>query len=135
MQVLEFINTYIKYVYIALAIVFIIVLIKLFKQLSNISKTVDPIMDSADNIHKCLDELDEKTKIIDHTMKTSVPFFTNIIVGVTLIGSILKDYHETKNSKRSLKKSFSKIYKYKKKIDPSFSLSKLGQSILSNTNR
>lgn len=130
MNVLIFINTYIKYVYIALAIVFLVVLVKLFKQLANMGKTVDPILDSVENIDNSLDDLEAKSKIIDNTMKTSVPFFTNIILGVTLVGAILKDYHETKNSKRSLRKSVSKIYKYQKKLDPNFSLLKTSSSIL-----
>lgn len=131
MNVLIFINKYIKYVYIALAIVFLVVLVKLFKQLANIGKTVDPILDSVENIDNSLDDLEAKSKIIDNTMKTSVPFFTNIILGVALVGAILKDYHETKNSKRSLRKSVSKIYKYQKKLDPNLSLLKMSKSIFS----
>lgn len=130
MNILVFINTYIKYVYIALAIVLLVVLVKLFKQLSNIAKTTEPILDSVQNINDGLVDLKTKTEVIDNTMKTSVPFFTNIIVGVTLVHAILKDYHETKNSKRSLRKSFSKIYKYQKKLDPNLSILKMGKSIL-----
>lgn len=134
MDVLVFINTYIKYVYIALAIVFLIVLVKLFKQLASIGKSAEPILESTDNINNSLDDLKTKTEIIDNTMKTSVPFFTNIILGVTLVSAILKDYHETKNSKRSLRKSVSKIYKYHKKLDPNFNVLKFGKSFI-NTNR
>lgn len=130
MNVLLFINTYIKYVYIVLAIVLIVMLVKLFKQLGNVGLAINPILDSSENITNSLNDLKTKTEIVDHTMKTSVPFFTNIIVGIVLLRAILKDYHETKNSKRSLRKSVSKIYKYQKRIDPNFSVLKMGQSFM-----
>lgn len=135
MEVLTFINTYIKYVYILLFIIFIVLIIKIFKKLSDISITTDPILDKVDSINNNLNNLSQKTKIIDNTTKTSIPFFRNVLIGVLLIGSILKDYHETKNSKRSFSKSFKKIYKYKKKIDPNFSISKLGNSLFNAQNR
>lgn len=130
MDILLAINSYIKYVYMALAVVLIVVLIKLLKQLAKIGETVDPILDNIDGIYDNIDDLDKKSAIIENSLETSVPFFVNIFICLSLANAILKDFHETKNSKRSFRKSFSKIVKYQKKIDPDFSVVKLGQSIM-----
>lgn len=135
MNVLLFINSYIKYLYIALVIVLIVFIVKTFKKLGDLADTANLTLDKTDGIYDNLNELKEKIAVVDNSMKTSVPFFRNIIVGTLLIGSVLKDYHETKNSKRSLSKSFKKIYKYRKKLDPNFSLAKLGSSLLKPQNR
>ena len=132
MNILVLINSYIKYAYILVGIILVIYLIKALFALGKIGKASLPIVENGEKINQQLELLDEKTEIINHTFSTSIPFFKNIILVFVLINSITKDFSETKRSKRSVKKSISKIIKTQKKIDPNFSIAKLSKSILNH---
>lgn len=109
-----------------------IYLIKVLLALGKIGKASLPLVENGEKINQQLELLDEKTEIINHTFSTSIPFFKNILLAFVLINSITKDFSETKRSKRSVKKSISKIIKTQKKIDPNFSIAKLSKSILNH---
>ena len=132
MNILVLINSYIKYVYILVGIILVIYLIKALLALGKIGKASLPLVENGEKINQQLELLDEKTEIINHTFSTSIPFFKNILLAFVLINSITKDFFETKRSKRSVKKSISKIIKTQKKIDPNFSIAKLSKSILNH---
>ena len=126
------INNYIKYAYILEMIILIVILIMLLKALAKLAKASMPIVEKCENINNSLNDLNSKMEIIEHTKQTSIPFFRNIAVALALAVSVAKDFSDTKKSKRSVRKSVNKIVKYQKKIDPNFSLSKLGSSILNH---
>ena len=132
MNILVLINSYIKYAYILVGIILMIYLIKVLLALGKIGKASLPLVENGEKINQQLELLDEKTEIINHTFSTSIPFFKNILLAFVLINSITKDFSETKRSKRSVKKSISKIIKTQKKIDPNFSIAKLSKSILNH---
>lgn len=132
MDILQTINSYIKYAYIIVGIVLLIYLIKVLLALGKIGQASLPIVENGEKIVNQLDLLNKKSEQIQHTVNTSVPFFKNILLVFVLISSITKDFSETKRSKRSVKKSISKIIKTQKKIDPNFSIAKLSKTILSH---
>lgn len=132
MDILQTINSYIKYAYIIVGIILLIYLIKVLLALGKIGQASLPIVENGEKIVNQLDLLNKKSEQIQHTVNTSVPFFKNILLVFVLISSITKDFSETKRSKRSVKKSISKIIKTQKKIDPNFSIAKLSKTILSH---
>lgn len=132
MDILQTINSYIKYAYIIVGIVLLIYLIKVLLALGKIGQASLPIVENGEKIVNQLDLLNKKSEQIQHTTNTSVPFFKNILLVFVLISSITKDFSETKRSKRSVKKSISKIIKTQMKIDPNFSIAKLSKTILSH---
>lgn len=132
MDILQTINSYIKYAYIIVGIILLIYLIKVLLALGKIGQASLPIVENGEKIVNQLDLLNKKSEQIQHTVNTSVPFFKNILLVFVLISSITKDFSETKRSKRSVKKSISKIIKTQKKIDPNFSIAKLSKAILSH---
>lgn len=132
MDILQTINSYIKYAYIIVGIVLLIYLIKVLLALGKIGQASLPIVENGEKIVNQLELLNKKSEQIQHTTNTSVPFFKNILLVFVLISSITKDFSETKRSKRSVKKSISKIIKTQKKIDPNFSIAKLSKAILSH---
>ncbi len=132
MDILQTINSYIKYAYIIVGIVLLIYLIKVLLALGKIGQASLPIVENGEKIVNQLELLNKKSEQIQHTVNTSVPFFKNILLVFVLISSITKDFSETKRSKRSVKKSISKIIKTQKKIDPNFSIAKLSKAILSH---
>lgn len=132
MDILQTINSYIKYAYIIVGIILLIYLIKVLLALGKIGQASLPIVENGEKIVNQLDLLNKKSEQIRHTANTSVPFFKNILLVFVLISSITKDFSETKRSKRSVKKSISKIIKTQKKIDPNFSIAKLSKTILSH---
>lgn len=132
MDILQTINSYIKYAYIIVGIILLIYLIKVLLALGKIGQASIPIVENGEKIVNQLELLNKKSEQIQHTVNTSVPFFKNILLVFVLISSITKDFSETKRSKRSVKKSISKIIKTQKKIDPNFSIAKLSKTILSH---
>ena len=132
MDILQTINSYIKYAYIIVGIILLIYLIKVLLALGKIGQASLPIVENGEKIVNQLDLLNKKSEQIQHTTNTSIPFFKNILLVFVLISSITKDFSETKRSKRSVKKSISKIIKTQKKIDPNFSIAKLSKTILSH---
>lgn len=132
MDILQTINSYIKYAYIIVGIILLIYLIKVLLALGKIGQASLPIVENGEKIVNQMDLLNKKSEQIRHTANTSVPFFKNILLVFVLISSITKDFSETKRSKRSVKKSISKIIKTQKKIDPNFSIAKLSKTILSH---
>ena len=132
MDILQTINSYIKYAYIIVGIILLIYLIKVLLALGKIGQASLPIVENGEKIVNQLELLNKKSEQIQHTTNTSVPFFKNILLVFVLISSITKDFSETKRSKRSVKKSISKIIKTQKKIDPNFSIAKLSKAILSH---
>lgn len=132
MDILQTINSYIKYAYIIVGIILLIYLIKVLLALGKIGQASLPIVENGEKIVNQLDLLNKKSEQIQHTVNTSVPFFKNILLVFVLISSITKDFSETKRSKRSVKKSISKIIKTQKKIDPNFSIAKLSKTILNH---
>ena len=111
MDILQTINSYIKYAYIIVGIILLIYLIKVLLALGKIGQASLPIVENGEKIVNQLELLNKKSEQIQHTVNTSVPFFKNILLVFVLISSITKDFSETKRSKRSVKKSISKIIK------------------------
>lgn len=132
MNILQAINSYIKYAYIIVGIILLIYLIKVLLALGKIGQASLPIVENGEKIVNQLELLNKKSEQIQHTTNTSIPFFKNILLVFVLISSITKDFSETKRSKRSVKKSISKIIKTQKKIDPNFSIAKLSKTILNH---
>lgn len=132
MNILTTINSYIKYAYILVGIILVVYLIKTLLTLGKIGQASIPIVENGEKIVNNLDSLKEKSEQIQHTTSTSIPFFKNVLLIFALVSSITKDYNETRRSKRSIKKSISKIIKTQKKIDPNFSIAKLSKAILNH---
>ncbi|MDO4500307.1 MAG: hypothetical protein Q4B60_03420 [Erysipelotrichaceae bacterium] len=122
MEVLTLINQYIKYVYLFMLVVIVIALIKLMMTLAQLSKTAKPINDGLNNINNNVEALNKKSEEINNNLKESVPFFMNIILSIALLNAVLDDFFKTKRSKRSLTKSYSKMYKYHKAMHPTAKL-------------
>lgn len=123
-------NSYIKYIYYLLVIIIVVVLIMLFKKLACLANSSSKLLATNEKISKSLSQTEDKINKIEHTCTVSIPFFLNIFTLITVVNAITKDFFNTKNSKRSLKKSINKIYKIEKRVNPSFSFGKIINSLV-----
>ncbi len=130
MEIQQFNNYYIKYIYYLLALIIVIVLVILLKKIIELAKSLQVVATHGQNIANSLNDMQDKVEIIDHTCSVSIPFFTKIFLIVSILNETTKDFFNTKASKRNFRKSFKKICKIQKKIDPSFSFVKAIESII-----
>ncbi len=127
---LQVYNSYIKYIYYLIAIIIIIVLVTILKKLVALANSLTAMANHGENIANSLNEISKKAEVIDHTCQTSIPFFTKLFLVVSILNETTKDFFNTKTSKRNIRKSFKKVCKIQKRIDPSFSFSKVLASII-----
>ena len=92
MEILNFINKYIKYVYIILAVVFLFFVVKLISKLIGLKKPLKVINKNSSNINKTLDNIQKDLEKISYTTNNTLPMFTNTAFGITLYKSIMDDY-------------------------------------------
>lgn len=125
MEILNFINLHlIKYLYIVVIIAIFIALIYLFvSAIIPVVKTLSELLISLTNINDKVESINEDLEKISYTLNNSLPLFVDIAFFVLVLKTILKDYRDTKKSKRSLIKSTVKEYgnltrKHNRKIDP-----------------
>ena len=90
-----------------------VIVIRLLISLSKIGTSVNTTGVYVSLINKHLGDIKVKGEIIENSAKKSLPFFLKIILGITVIREISKDYFDTKPGKRSLRKSFKKTYKHR----------------------
>lgn len=127
---LQVYNSYIKYIYYLLALIIVIVLVMLLKKTIELAKSLQVVADHGQNIKNSLTSIEDKVNVIDHTCSVSIPFFTKIFLIISILNETTKDFFNTKTSKRNFRKSFKKVCKIQKKIDPSFSFMKVIDSII-----
>ena len=99
-------------IYIIAGIVLLVVIFKILDKLKTLSKNFEPINDGVEHINKDLDDLNEKNEKIKYTKEHSIPFFVRIFFIFTVLRAAIKDFSQTKSSKRSLSKSLHKAYRY-----------------------
>jgi len=120
MEIIELINSYIKYVYILLGVIVVILLIRLLVILARTGKNEEMLKEDIEYIKMYKQQIDEKAAVVDNTMHTSVPFFISVGAGISLVVGVIQDYFDTKPSRRSIKKSIDKVYRYKHADDTAF---------------
>lgn len=133
MDILNFLqvyNSYIKYIYYFVIAIIVVILIILLKRTVELLKSLKFVAEHGQTIANNLSNTQEKVEIINNTCSTSIPFFTKIFLIISILNETTKDFFNTKISKRSFRKSFKKICKIQKKIDPSFSFTKVVGSII-----
>lgn len=127
---LQVYNSYIKYIYYLVVAIIVVILIVLLKKVIELFQSLQFIGEHGENIVNTLTSTQEKTEVINHTCSTSIPYFTKIFLIFSILNETTKDFFNTKTSKRNLRKSFKKVCKIQKKIDPSFSFAKVIESIV-----
>ena len=116
MEVLELIAHHIYIAYIVVTVILLIIIICVLYKLSLFNKTLTPIKKNIENINNDIVLINNKKAIIDNTMNTSVPFFLRGAFYITVLKMAFRDYFDTKRSKRNLRKSFNKAYRYQSLI-------------------
>ena len=127
---LQVYNSYIKYIYYLLALIIVIVLTILLRKTVELVKSLQVVLEHGQNISDNLNSMQEKVEVIDHTCSVSIPFFAKIFLIISILNETTKDFFNTKTSKRNFRKSFKKVCKIQKKINPSFSFVKVIESII-----
>ena len=127
---LQVYNSYIKYIYYLLALIIVIALVILLKKMIELAKSLQVVAKHGQNISDNLNSMQDKVEAIDHTCSVSIPFFTKLFLIISILNETTKDFFNTKISKRNFRKSFKKVCKIQKKIDPSFSFVKVIESII-----
>ena len=127
---LQVYNSYIKYIYYLLAFIIVIALVILLKKIIELASSLEVVAKHGQNIVNNLNSMQEKVEVIDHTCSVSIPFFTKLFLIISILNETTKDFFNTKTSKRNFRKSFKKVCKIQKKIDPSFSFVKMIESII-----
>ena len=113
------INSYIKYAYYLVGVIIFICLIALIKATKPLIKTINEVSDGINDIQKQTEEIKEKIEKIKYTMENSVPLFAFMFFILIVIVSAIKDFRQTKFSKRSIVKSTVKQYAVmNKKFNP-----------------
>ena len=118
MEILLFINNYVKYFYFLIIILLVVVVIKLLITLVKLGNSFIPIINSLNNINESVNEINEKAEIIENSINTSLPFFTKV---VTTAGTLKFLFKIKKNKK---KKSIRALLKYPNRINEILNLSK-----------
>ena len=106
------ISSYIKYVYILMAVVLLVLVIRLLKKAGIISVSVKPINEGMAHINEGLSALNEKKAVIDHTVNVSIPFLMRIFFLASVLVMALNDFFDTRSGKRSLGRSVRKAFRY-----------------------
>lgn len=119
MEMLILINTYIKYAYYLLGIIIFICLIALIKAIKPLIKTIGEISDVLNNIKAETEEIKVKIEKIKYTIENSVPLFAFLFFMLIVLVSAIKDFRDTRLTKRSIVKSTVKQYNVmNKKFNP-----------------
>ena len=113
MKVLEFVNVYIRYVYLVMIVILVIVVIRLLSKMKRLSEEMEPVNESAEHLSAMMNELNEKKAVIDNTRKNSIPFFLTLFFGLSVIWLALKDFFRTKYSRKDFSESLGRAYKYR----------------------
>ncbi len=116
MEILELISHHIYIAYIVVTIILLIIIICVLYKLSLFNKTLTPIKKNIEDINNDIDLINNKKAIIDNTTHVSIPFFMRFIFYYEVIRFAFRDYKDTKYSKRSIRKSFNKAYRYQSLI-------------------
>lgn len=111
MSTLVLINSYIKYAYYLLGLIFVICFIVLMKNAKFLAKAIEEINNSTSNVKQDINEINEKIDKIKYTLEHSVPLFAFIFFAIIVIKAAIKDYRNTKLSRRNFAKSTIKEYK------------------------
>lgn len=116
MNMLRLISEYSYIAYIILGVILLAIIIRILGKIKLLAKNIEPISDGAKNINKNIEDINNKTTIINNTINYSIPLFIKIAFYTAVIKMALKDYKDTKYSKRSIRKSFNKAYRYQSLI-------------------
>lgn len=110
MNILLLINSYIKYVYLLLAIIIIVCFILLGDAIKPLEKTINEITTSTGEIKKGIEEINQKVAKIQYTIDHSLPLFAFLFFILIVLISAIKDYRNTKFTKKNIVKSTVKQY-------------------------
>ncbi|MDO5440628.1 MAG: hypothetical protein Q4F12_03735 [Erysipelotrichaceae bacterium] len=110
MNTLVIINSYIKYVYYLLALIILITLIVLIVTIKPLVKTINEITTTTGDIKQGINDINEKVAKIKYTIDNSLPLFGFLFFILIVIVSAIKDYRNTKLTRRSIVKSTVKQY-------------------------
>ena len=113
MVVLEFINAYIKYVYLVLIAVLMVLIIRLLRKTGTLNSGIGPLNDSVSHMNEKMAELNEKKAVIENTITNSLPFFIKLFFLLSVLYMAIDDYFKTRYSKRDCNRSLRKAYKYR----------------------
>ncbi|MBR2577314.1 MAG: hypothetical protein IKE38_00125 [Erysipelotrichaceae bacterium] len=113
MVVLEFINAYIKYVYLVLIAVLLVLIIRLLRKTGTLNSGIGPLNDSVSHMNEKMAELNEKKAVIENTITNSLPFFIKLFFLLSVLYMAIDDYFKTRYSKRDFNRSLRKAYKYR----------------------
>lgn len=110
MKYLLLVNEYIKYAYYLLGLILFITLIKLLVTIKPLKKTIEEIVTLSNDTKIKIDEINKKIEKVQYTIDNSLPLFQFLLFIIIVIIAAIKDYSNTKASKRSLIKSSYKQY-------------------------
>lgn len=111
MNILLMINMYIKYVYYLLGLILFVTLIVLFKNIKYLGKTIEQINETTSCVKQGINDANDKIDKIKYTLEHSVPLFAFMFFVLIVLIAAIKDYRNTKSTKRSFTKSTIKEYK------------------------
>lgn len=94
------------------AIVLLVLIFKIFSKVKTLSKNLEPVGEGIDYINKNIDEFNLKKEKIQYTREHSIPLFVRLFFIFTVLRAAIKDFRDTKSSRRSLRKSLNKAYRY-----------------------
>lgn len=112
MTMLTIINSYIKYLYYLLVLIVFICLIALGKALKPLSKTIEELVVKTNSINEGINDINKKVEKIKYTLENSLPLFGFILFAIIVIIAAIKDYHNTKLTKKNIVKSTVKQYNH-----------------------
>lgn len=111
MDILHFINeNVIKYVYIIIGLILLVLFIKLLIKLKITSNYANYISNKVEDIQTGIEDINKKINKIEETKEKSLPLFIDIFLVSIITRAIYKDYKKTKTSKRSIARSAIKQY-------------------------
>ena len=113
MNVLVFINTYIRYAYLAMTVVLIAVIVDLLRKTGRLNVRIEPLNEEVRHINESVEELNEKMVVIEQALKDSLPFFITLFFVLSILNMAFRDYFRTKYSKRDFGESLHRAYRYK----------------------
>lgn len=116
MNMLRLISDYSYIAYIILGVILLVIIIRILGKIKLLTKNIEPISDGVKNINENIETFNNKKAIIDNTTQVSIPFFMRFVFYYEVIRFAFKDYKDTKYSKRSIRKSFNKAYRYQSLI-------------------
>ena len=113
MVVLEFINSYIGYVYLLVAAILLTVVIRLAGKMNALNSGIGPLNDSVAHMNERVSEFNEKKAVIENSLTNSLPFFIKLFFLLSVLYFALDDYFKTRYSKRDFNRSLKKAFRYR----------------------